>query len=118
MSIKTNGAKIVGTMQSASNKVATLTTSNWDFAVITSYPPSIIRNDASISNNDYYGYGMEDAPVESIVWNNTTNYIPIWIMSSYVLITGETVTASGNSLTFSSYNVTNGRFSITLYKNS
>jgi hypothetical protein len=76
----------------------------------------MVRTDASTNYQDYYGYGMEDAPVESIILKGSTALVPVWIMSSYVLITNETITASGNTLTFSGNNATNGRFSVILYK--
>lgn len=118
VSVNTSAAKVVGTAKSISNATITLTTSDWDYAVVTSYPSTIVRNDASLSASDYYGYGMEDAPTEFVIWNNTTTYAPIFYDSSFIYLNNTTFTASGATITDPSNMHAYCHLSIVLYKNS
>ena len=118
VSANTSAAKIVGTAKSMNNATITLTTSDWDYAVITSYPATMIRNDASLSANDYCGYGMENAPTEFVIWNNSSVYAPIFMNQNYLYLTNSTFTASGATITGPNNLHAYCHLSVVLYKNS
>lgn len=101
----TPSAKIVGGVISTNGRVFTLTTSDYDYAVLKSYPESQVDANYTVgSNSDYLfdSYGMQEA-IEAVIMPNATTKIPFWdydTKNQVSNIAQGSVTSSNNIITF------------------